>query len=235
MLKGDCSEDKGCVAGALTRRRLLIMSVTGVGAMASCLPQFAEAKKENRQTAGINRSALMICDFQMGIADQAFAKEAAGRAAMALAVAQKAGLLVVFTRVAFLPGYVDVSPHNKAFAPDKTNNVLPTSASHLIPLFEPHPEAILLTKDRFSAFSNNALAVLLRSQQITHLVIAGVTTSGVVLSTFCQAADEDYGLTILSDACADPQAGLHEQLMTNLFPRSASVLPVAAWSAGLTT
>ena len=38
------------------------------------------------------------------------------------------------------------------------------------------------------------------------------------------AADEDYSLTILSDACADPEASLHEELMTNLFPRSATVL-----------
>jgi nicotinamidase-related amidase len=65
------------------------------------------------------------------------------------------------------------------------------------------------------------------------LVMAGVTTSGVILSTFTLAADEDYTITILSEACADPKASLHEELMTNLFPRSATVLTVDQWIASL--
>ncbi len=182
-----------------------------------------------------NKSALMICDFQLGIGDQAYAKEAVPRAVSALEAARKIGMLIVFSRVEFQPGYTDISPRNQAFAMYKAKNMLPPNASHLISAFEPHPNEALVTKDRFSAFSGNALKVILQSQGITHLVMAGVSTSGVILSTFCLAADEDYGLTILSDACADPKASLHEELMTNLFPRSASVLPVGAWIAGLTT
>lgn len=182
-----------------------------------------------------NKSALMICDFQLGIGDQAYAKEAAPRAVAALEAARKAGMLIVFSRVAFQPGYTDISPLNQAFAMYKAKDLLPPNASHLISLFEPHPNEILVTKDRFNAFSGNALKVILRSQGVTHLVMAGVSTSGVILSTFCLAADEDYGMTILSDACADPKASLHQELMTNLFPRSANVMTVSAWSAGLTT
>lgn len=182
-----------------------------------------------------NKSALMICDFQLGIGDQAYAKEAVPRAAAALEAARKAGMLVVFSRVEFRPGYTDISPRNQAFAMYKAKDMLPPNASHLIPLFEPHPTEILVTKDRFSAFSGNALKVILRSQGVTHLVMAGVSTSGVILSTFCLASDEDYGLTILSDACADPKASLHKELMSNLFPRSATVLPVDAWIESLKT
>jgi nicotinamidase-related amidase len=64
------------------------------------------------------------------------------------------------------------------------------------------------------------LKEVLRSGGIKHLVMAGVATSSVILSTFTLGADEDYSITILSDACADPKASLHEELMTNLFPRS---------------
>lgn len=56
---------------------------------------------------------------------------------------------------------------------------------------------------------------------------------GVFLSTFALAADEDYGITILSDACADPKSSLHEELTTNLFPRSAEVLTVDQWIVAL--
>ncbi len=181
----------------------------------------------------IDNSALMICDFQVGIGDQPYAKEAITRAAAALEAARKAGILVIFSRVEFQPGYTDISPRNQAFATYKAKNMLPPGASHLIPAFEPHPNEIVVTKDRFSAFSGNALKVILRSKDVTHLVMAGVSTSGVILSTFCLAADEDYGLTILADACADPKPGLHQELMTNLFPRSASVVPVHAWVESL--
>lgn len=180
-----------------------------------------------------NKSALMICDFQAGIGDQPYAKDAASRAAVALTAARSAGMLNIFSRVAFQPGYTDISPRNQAFATYKAKNLLPPDASHLISAFDPRANEILVTKNRFSAFSGNPLKTILGSQGITHLVVAGVSTSGVVLSTFCLAADEDFGLTILSDACADPKASLHEELMSNLFPRSASVLPVAAWIAGL--
>jgi nicotinamidase-related amidase len=74
---------------------------------------------------------------------------------------------------------------------------------------------------------------VLRSGGIKHLVMAGLSTSGVILSTFTLAADEDYSMTILSDACADPKTSLHEELMTNLFPRSANVLTVDQWIASL--
>lgn len=179
--------------------------------------------------------ALLICDYQMGIGDQSYAHEAAQRAAIALDAGRKAGSLVIFTKVNFRPAYRDISPHNKAFAAMKGKNMLPAGASHLIAVFQPLEGEIVIDKNRFSAFSGNDLRVLLRSQETTELVLAGVSTSGVILSTFCEAADEDYGLTILSDACADPKPSLHQELMTNLFPRSASVVTVKEWSSGLAT
>ena len=219
----------------VTRRNFVLVSMAGFGTMASPLKQFAQTENGKNKMPESNKSALMLCDFQLGIGDQAYAKDAVPHAAAALEAARKAGMLVVFSRVCFQPGYMDISPRNQAFAMYKAKDMLPPNASHLIPIFEPHPAEILVTKDRFNAFSGNALKVILRSQGIAHLVMAGVATSGVILSTFCLAADEDYGMTILSDACADPKASLHEELMTNLFPRSATVLPVGAWIKSLTT
>ncbi len=179
------------------------------------------------------KPALLIGDYQLGIGDQPFAKESALQAGVALEAARKAKLMIFFSKVSFEPGYVDISPRNKAFAAVEAKNMLPPGASHLIPAFKPLPTEIVVEKDRFSAFSGNRLGTILRAQEITHLVIAGVTTSGVVLSTFCEAADKDYQLTILSDACADPKPGLHQELVTALFPRSADVLTVSAWTGSL--
>ncbi len=217
-----------------TRRKFLYGSVAVLGAMTLFNNLTTQVKKGGKKMLDSKRTALMICDYQLGIGDQPYAKESAQRAAVALDAGRKAGMLVIFSKVTFRPGYTDISSNNKAFAIMKAKNILPPGASHLIPSFQPLSTEIVVDKDRFSAFSGNDLHVILRSQGITHLVMAGVTTSGVVLSTFCEAADKDFAITILSDACADPVPSLNYVLMTDLFPRSASVLTVSAWAAGLT-
>ena len=77
---------------------------------------------------------------------------------------------------------------------------------------EVHPDLapadgdVLVTKIRVSAFAGSDLEVVLRSRGITRLVLAGIATSGVILSTVREAADRDYRLTVLSDAVADARA-----------------------------
>src|SRR5690348_18417336 len=69
---------------------------------------------------------------------------------------------------------------------------------------------------------------------IGDLVLCGISTSGVVLSTLRQAADLDFGLTVLRDACADADDEVHRVLTEKVFPRQAEVVDVAAWAASLT-
>jgi nicotinamidase-related amidase len=57
-------------------------------------------------------------------------------------------------------------------------------------------------------------------------VLAGIATSGVVLSTLREAADRDYQLIVLSDCCFDLDAEVHRVLMDKVFPRQAEVLTV---------
>jgi nicotinamidase-related amidase len=178
-------------------------------------------------------TALVILDFQVGIGDQPYAKSAAQRAAAALKAGRTAGLPTVFSKLKFRAGYRDIADSNKAFALIKMKNLFPPDVSKIISILQPEHDEIVVDKDRFCAFSGNDLNQVLRSGGVKHLVMAGVATSGVILSTFTLAADEDYSITILSDACADPKASLHEELMTNLFPRSATVLTVDQWIASL--
>jgi nicotinamidase-related amidase len=189
--------------------------------------------KETQAMPQTSDTALLILDFQVGIGDQPYAKSAAQRAAAALNAGRAAGLPVGFSKVKFRAGYRDVADSNKAFALIKMKNLFPPDASKLISILQPGHDEIVVDKNRFCAFSGNDLKELLRAGGIKHLVTAGVSTSGVILSTFTLAADEAYSITILSDACADPKASLHEELMTNLFPRSAKVLTVDQWIASL--
>ena len=64
-------------------------------------------------------------------------------------------------------------------------------------------------------------------------MLAGIATSGVVLSTLRQAADLDYRLTVLADGCLDADPDVHRMLVEKVFPRRAEVVSVADWVAGL--
>jgi nicotinamidase-related amidase len=90
-----------------------------------------------------------------------------------------------------------------------------------------------VTKRRVSAFTGSDLEVLLRSGGIDSLVLAGIATSGVVLSTLRQAADLDYRLTVLADGCLDADPEVHQVLLQKVFTRQAEVTSIADWTAGL--
>jgi len=93
----------------------------------------------------------------------------------------------------------------------------------------PQPEDIIITKRRVSAFTGSDMEVVLRSLGINHLVLTGISTGGVVLSTLREASDKDYALTVLSDCCADRDEEVHRVLITKIFPRQAEVMTVDEW------
>jgi nicotinamidase-related amidase len=102
------------------------------------------------------------------------------------------------------------------------------------PLITPEGNDVVVTKRRVSAFTGSDLEVVLRGGEIDHLVLCGIATSGVVLSTLREAADKDYRLTVLADLCADMDAEVHAVLTGKVFPRQARVMSGADWIAGLT-
>lgn len=63
--------------------------------------------------------------------------------------------------------------------------------------------------------------------------LAGIATSGVVLSTLRQAADLDYRLTVLADGCLDADPEVHQILLQKVFTRQAEVTSIADWAASL--
>ena len=87
-----------------------------------------------------------------------------------------------------------------------------------------------MTKRRVSAFAGSDLDVVLRGLDAGTLVLAGIATSGVVLSTLRQAADLDYRLIVLADACLDADPEVHRVLTEKVFPRQAEVSTVAQWT-----
>ena len=157
------------------------------------------------------------------------------RTARLLDGARKAGVRVVYVVVGFRAGYPEVSPRNKSFAAIAGTGRFAEGdpAREVHPAVAPGPGDVVVTKRRVSAFAGSDLDVVLRAQSIGHLVLAGIATSGVVLSTLRQAADLDYQLTVLADGCLDADPEVHRVLLEKVFPRQAEVTSIAVWTAGL--
>jgi nicotinamidase-related amidase len=92
---------------------------------------------------------------------------------------------------------------------------------------------VIIAKRRVSAFSGSDLDMVLRAGAVETLVLAGIATSGVVLSTLRQAADLDYRLTVLADGCLDADPEVHRVLLGKVFARQAEVMSIADWIASV--
>jgi len=182
-------------------------------------------------------SALLLMDVQQGVVERFSQPGLLDRLAGALASARSAGVPVIFVRVAFRPGCPDISEANRAFsaiagtAADRFSESSPATQIH--PALAPLPGEPVVVKKRVSAFTGSDLEVLLRSMRVAHLVLTGIATSGVVLSTLREAADRDYQLTVLADACADADEEVHRVLVEKVFPRQAAVISTKTWAADL--
>jgi len=82
----------------------------------------------------------------------------------------------------------------------------------------------VVVKRRVGAFSTTDLSSLLKAQQISKIFLAGVSTSGVILSTVRDAADRDLEISVIGDVCADRDPEVHRVLMEKVFPIQADVI-----------
>jgi nicotinamidase-related amidase len=184
-------------------------------------------------------SALLVMDVQVGVVER-FAEgsaellDAVGRAT---AAARSAGVPVVYVRIGFRPNLPEISPRNRSFAVLANSGMSlreDDAATQIHPAVAPHPQDVVVLKKRVSAFAGSDLDVVLRSLDVDELVLTGIATSGVVLSTLRYAADQDFQLAVLRDGCADPDPEVHRVLTEKVFPRQAEVLTVSDWVRRLT-
>ncbi len=179
-----------------------------------------------------SNTALLIMDVQRGIVERhAGNRGLLDRISQAIAIARSGGLLVVYVVVQFRPGFPEISARNKIFAGMAARGSMfsDPDAALVHPAIAPQEGDVLVVKRRISAFTGSDLEVVLRARQIESLVLTGIATSGVVLSTLREAADRDYALTVLSDCCADADEEVQRVLLEKIFPRQADVLTIAQW------
>ncbi|MGR9995144.1 cysteine hydrolase family protein [Escherichia coli] len=68
-----------------------------------------------------------------------------------------------------------------------------------------------------ASFMARALDADLRTRGVSTLVMAGISTTGVVLSSVAWASDADYDVRLVQDCCYDPDRDAHEALLRSGF------------------
>lgn len=175
------------------------------------------------------RTALLVMDYQVGILSMLpDADDLLARAAAAIETVREAGGTIGYVRVAFDDDDLAAMPANSAMRArvvgreEAMHADSPATAVHEI--IAPKDGDIVVRKTRVGAFSTTDLHDQLTARGIDTLLLAGVSTSGVVLSTIRDAADRDYRLVVISDLCADPDAQVHSTLFERVYPRQAAVV-----------
>jgi nicotinamidase-related amidase len=184
----------------------------------------------------MNTTALLVMDVQRGVVERLPADAVAAyltRLATAIDAAHAADLPVIYVSVGFRPGHPEVSARNERFAAIAASGAFAEGdpAAEIHPEVAPRKGDILVTKRRVSAFAGSDLDVVLRSLNTDTLVLTGIATSGVVLSTLRQAADLDYRLVVLTDGCLDAVPEVHRVLTEQVFTKQATVTTIAEWVA----
>jgi nicotinamidase-related amidase len=178
------------------------------------------------------RTALLVMDYQVGILHRLPDTEALlGRVGAAIADVRARGGHVGWVRVAFDDADFDAIPGSSVMAslltPESRAAMHADAPTSQIDVrLSPQPHDVAVRKTRVGAFTTTDLDRQLRDRGVTTLLLAGISTSGVVLSTVREAMDRDYRIVVLNDACADPEPETHAFLTGTVFPRHTTVIGV---------
>jgi nicotinamidase-related amidase len=192
---------------------------------ASTAPAFTAAAKLGRASSDFAarihpaRSALLLIDLQrdfcsvdgtMGRSgkDLTAVGAALKQASKLLAAARRAGMQVIHVR----SEYADVAASEVSLFRARGTSVAcqaGTAGAATMPEVAPRAGEWVVTKHRFSGFVDTRLELLLRSNDIRTLIIAGVFTPGAVESTVRDASMRDYDVVVARDAVAAPADLMH--------------------------
>jgi len=180
-------------------------------------------------------TAALSMDMQSGIVS-VYAKDEKSlpeRAASVLARSRELKMKVIHVKAGFRKGVPEIgtAARNALFASIKNSadhqRFFEGDSGAIHPALGPVADDIVIVKHRISAFAGTDLEMILRANEIDTLVLFGIATSGVVLSTLCDAADMDYRLVVVKDCCADKDPTLHSTLIEKFFPLRGTVIQAA--------
>lgn len=175
------------------------------------------------------RTALLVLDVQNDIVANYVTDGGAllVRLERLISAARRRGIAVVYVVVGFRCGYPEA--RNSHYAPVRQMRrlVIGSAGCEVHASVAPQGDEPTIVKHRVGAFAHTDLDLILRGNGIDTVVLTGITTSGVVLSTLRHAYDHDYRIVVVSDGCTDRDPDVHRILVDRVFPRQARVTSAA--------
>ena len=177
------------------------------------------------------RTALLVMDYQRGIVGRLPDADALlARARDTIELLRSHGGTIGYVRVAFAAGEEPRGTMGKLITTERLPMLhADAPGTQIHDQVAPQDKDIVVRKVRVGPFGTTDLHEQLQARGIDTLLLAGVSTSGVVLSAVRDGHDRDYRLIVLEDLTADPDQEVHDFLLQRIFPRQAEVIS----SAGL--
>lgn len=147
------------------------------------------------------------------------------------AAARKAGLLVIYTNVAYHPSLIDGGRFAQKIAPL-------ANFAHGHPLgawpdgLAPASDELVISKQYPSAFFGTSLASTLTASGHDTLLIAGLTTSGCIRATCVDACSHGFIPIVVEEAVGDRHEAPHKANLFDMHAKYGDVMPlgeVTAW------
>jgi biuret amidohydrolase len=132
--------------------------------------------------------------------------------------ARSVGAKVVFTRVAWQPGFADLHANSPLLDVVAQTKCL-EDGSHgaaIVDEVSPQPSDTVVTHQRAGGFQGSELDTMLRGAGIDTVVFVGVATNVSVEGTARVASDLGYRTVVVSDACSAATPAAHAASLESL-------------------
>jgi nicotinamidase-related amidase len=175
------------------------------------------------------RTALLVMDFQRGLVERVPESEALlTRLRETIELLRGHGATIGYVRVGFADGERPAGRMSRLATPERLASLhADAPGTQIDDRIAPRDGDIVVRKVRVGSFGTTDLHDRLQDRSVDTLLLAGISTSGVVLSTVRDGHDRDYRLIVVSDLVADPEPDVHAFLINRIFPRQADVISSA--------
>jgi len=177
-----------------------------------------------------NKTAILIMDCQNDIVHENGKMAAISNGAMPKIIKERnvlgaiaklaaagrlAGVPIIHVRHAYRPDYADLPQNMPLLRGMKKGELLKdgTWGAEIHPEVAPQGDDLVIRKTRVSSFYASELEAILAAQGITHLVLTGIATDGVVEGTARDGADRGYYIIIPEDTCATMSEEAHRVVL----------------------
>jgi nicotinamidase-related amidase len=132
--------------------------------------------------------------------------------------ARSAGATVVYTRVAWQPGFADLHANSPLLGVVAQTRCLEDGSSGAAVVDELSPQSgdAVVTHQRVGGFQDSELDATLRAAGIDAVVFVGVATNASVEGTARVASDLGYRTVVVSDACSAATPAAHDASLESL-------------------